>query len=606
MSPQPSFAFAAPPPPPHVEAHPDAPLRDYQLAALDAIREAQARGVRRQLVVMATGLGKGHLLGYVPAVVGARRTLVLCHRVEILDQLAGHLRRANPEYRVAVEQGGRCEGTPDHDVIVASVPTLASAKRRLAFAPDQFDLVMHDESHHAMAKSHTDVLRYFRVPEPDGPLLIGYTATPMRGDRQKLADLFDEVVFDKSLRPRKGQIGPIEEGWLCTVVPVRVTTETDISAVPTHSGDFSAGALETAINTADRNDEIISAINTHAAERTTILVFAAGVDHAETLTARMTADGIEARCVLGTTHADVRRRTWADFADGTVRCVVNVGVATEGFDCPKIDCLVMARPTKSPLLFTQMIGRGMRQSPGKVNLLVLDVSDACGKHRVQTVAKLFGLRVQDTLGTDVIAAAAVEARAAALDVEVRDDDTLEKLERRIRAAERRSLKVATTATPIDLFGEPDHASDTLPRRTGSVFPWLSVGSGEYALEIDRGSWATIRRNHTGQWCVDLSNAVGKPMGGENLTHSSPDGPDWQQADLFIKRSAGVWSPPDKPYLRLQRWKFLCHEAARRQRAATPAQLGALEKWRLPADEGMSYGAAHDALSRAVYMATAHR
>jgi hypothetical protein len=223
-----------------------------------------------------------------------------------------------------------------------------------------------------------------------------------------------------------------------------------------------------------------------------------------------------------------------------------------------------------------------------------------------SASRVFGARDVDLLGEDVLAGLDGVEQAAIAGVEVKDGDSVKKIratEKRILA---RTVKMATQAHAVDPFGEPDVSTHDAPRRTSSLFPWLGVGAGEYALEIDRGSWATIRRNHTGQWCVDLSNAVGKPMGGENLTHSSPDGPDWQQADLFIKRSAGVWSPPDKPYLRLQRWKFLCHEAARRQRAATPAQLGALEKWRLPADEGMSYGAAHDALSRAVYMATAHR
>jgi ATP-dependent helicase IRC3 len=589
------LAFGAAQPAPRA----DYPLRDYQLAALDAIRDAAGRNVRRQLVVMATGLGKGHLLGYVPGVLGAKRTLVLAHRVEILDQLAAHMARANPHYSIAVEQGARCEGTPSHDVIVASVPTLMSARRRSAFAPDQFDLVMHDESHHVAAKSHLDILRYFGVPEPDGPLLVGFTATPMRGDKIKLANVFDEVVFDKSLKPAKGQRSPIEEGWLVNVVPVRVETVTDIRGVKVHSGDFAVGQLERSVNTADRNDAIISAINAHAADRKTILVFAAGVDHAEALTARMEADGMAAACVIGTTPDRVRRGIWRSFASGKTRVVVNVAVATEGFDCPAIDCLVMARPTKSALLFTQMLGRGMRPSPGKENLLVLDVADVCGRHRVQNVARLFGLRCRDLLGRDVIEAAKMEAAADAAGVAVKDTDTPKTLERRIRAKERRSLRVKTRAQPVDLFGAPV----TTPKEratTHSAFPWLSVGSDSaprYVLELARGSWAVLSRGAGGIWGVQCSG------GGENLPHSSAAMPDWAGADRVVKRYAGHWSPPDKPWLKIPRWRQLQADAPRRQRPATDGQRQALARWRLPVPADLSFGQASDALSRAVWQAS---
>lgn len=592
-------------------------LRDYQEQALQAIRDAVSRGVKRQLIVMATGLGKGHLLGHVPEVVGARRTLVLAHRVEIIEQLAKHLQRANPHFNVAFEQGDRCEGTPNHDVVVASVPTLASPKRRLAFQPTQFDLVMHDESHHCGAKTHLDVLRYFRCHETDGPLLVGYTATPMRGDKIRLADIFDEVVFSKGLRPAPGQKSPIQEGWLCPVRAIRIKTKTDISDVRTHSGDFSAGQLEKEVNKADRNDLIASAIHEHAADRRTILVFAAGVEHAEALTARLAADGIETRTVIGTTPDLERRRIWRDFAGGRVRVVCNVGVATEGFDCPSIDCLVMARPTKSPLLFTQCLGRGMRPHPGKPDgLLVLDVADVCGRHRVQTVSRVFGERDVDLLGKDAEAAAETIARADELGIEFEDgcpitavEAEIAATEERIREAERReaerkSIKLALESAQVDLWDDPVDASRSA---TFSLFPWLVIGH-RYVMEVDRGSWAVVERDRMAIWTIRLEIDGRGQTAGENLTRAGAPTPDWVRADSFVKRHSGHWKPPDyRPRNEfdrgIPRWKFMQREAARRGRPATPAQRAALAKWKIDvSDPFLSFGAAHDLLSAAVWNA----
>jgi superfamily II DNA or RNA helicase len=586
-------------------------LRPYQEAALQAIRDALARGVRRQLVVMATGLGKGHLLGHVPEIVGARRTLVLAHRVEILDQLAGHMRRASPHYTVAMEQGNRREATPDADVVVASVATLTSPRRRALFAPDQFDLIMHDESHHALADSHVSVLRYFRCHEPDGPLLIGFTATPFRADKGKLANVFDEIVYDKSLRPPPGQQSPIAEGWLCPVRAIRVRTTTDISAVTTHSGDFSAGQLESRVNQADRNDLIASAIHAHAADRHTILVFAVGVDHAYALTARLEADGIETRTVVGTTPDIDRRRIWRDLAGGRVRVVVNVAVATEGFDCPAIDCVVMARPTKSPLLFMQCLGRGMRPHPGKPDgLLVLDVADVCGRHQVQTVSRVFGARDVDLLGQDAEQGAATLARADELGIEVEEGSAISEVEaaiaateERIREAQRRegdrcSIRLALESDQVNLWSDPV----ALERSAGfSLFPWFASGR-QWVFQVDRGYWAVVERDSMAAWVIRMIQDGRGQTAGENLTTAGAEFPDWVRADAFVKRHAGHWRPPDyRPRNEydhgIPRWRFICREAARRSRPATEAMVAGLRKWGLTPEPGISYGTASDLLSR---------
>lgn len=168
-------------------------LREYQRACVEAIAAAKARGVGKMLAVMATGTGKGWVMGRLPKILGAQRTLALAHRLELVDQLAGHLQNANPDATVSIEQADRHEAGPSSDIVVGCIPTLARDWRRHKFAAWRPDLLLVDESHHMGAKSWEKV-----VAEMGGgttATLVGWTATPMRNDGKALANIFDELVF---------------------------------------------------------------------------------------------------------------------------------------------------------------------------------------------------------------------------------------------------------------------------------------------------------------------------------------------------------------------------------------------------------------------------
>jgi hypothetical protein len=353
---------------------------------------------------------------------------------------------------------------------------------------------------------------------------------------------------------------------------------------------------------------IVSAIEDHAQGRGSILVHAANVAHIEDLTAALRERGHKADGIHYKTHQRDRDGIFGRFHDGSTRILVHCGVCLEGYNEPRIDAAVFAKPSKSALYYQQALGRMTRLSPdtGKVDALAIDVVDLCRRQRVQTAAAVFGMRDVDLLGEDCITAADAVAAAEKAGVEVEDGDTLKRIRQREARIQAKARKVATSASPIDLFGARSvlaQKAAAAPR--SSVFSWLPVGDGsQYVLEVSRGSWAVVQRDTSQNWTISLSRD-GKQVAGENLTLTPFADPDWNKADAFIRRYAGYWQPPD--YQRrnehdpgIPRWKFLRSDAPRRQRPATPAQVGALRRWRQAVPDGLSSGAASDWLSSLVY------
>lgn len=391
------------------------PYQDRCLAALVGYRRNRTErlpdGGRRGLVHMATGTGKTVLFSHIPRL-SRGRVLAMAHREELVDQIAGTMRRVNPDSSVGVEQAGRT-APGGCKVVVASVQTLAMSPDRLnALDPSQFSVVITDEAHHYLADTYFRVLGHFGVapdlaalkarglkgqerkeaarqlfkefrPPAGAPFLAGFTATPARADGLGLEYLFDDIVFSYGIQDA------ILDGWLCPVRGLRVYTGASLEGVRTRGGDFAEGDLSRAVNTEKRNEHVVKAYLEHASGRRA-LAFAVDRQHAQDLFTAFLSHRIKAGLVLGNTREPERRAVIAAFRAGEVDVLVNCEVLTEGFDSPECSCIIMARPTKSAILYTQMMGRATRIAPGKEDMLVLDMADA-GKAGVVSANTLFGL-----------------------------------------------------------------------------------------------------------------------------------------------------------------------------------------------------------------------
>ena len=368
-------------------------LRDYQRDALDRTAAAEQRGVRRQLGVAATGLGKTVVFCALAQERGGR-TLILAHRDELVSQAAAKVAEVWPGVDVGIVKAGANEVRAG--VVVASVQTLARPSRldqltaayrddvTLLGRCDPFDLVVVDEAHHAAAATYRSILAGLDAGAPDGPLLLGVTATPDRGDGLGLDDLFDEIVWSYEM------LWGIRSGYLADLRGLAVSIDLDLSDVKVRRGDYEAGSAGRALEAADAPAAIVRAWSEHAAGRRT-LVFTPTVALADQVADAFRSAGIAAAYVHGGTPLDERRAILADYSAGRITVLANCAVLTEGYDEPRTDCIVVARPTRSRALYTQMVGRGTRRHPDKADCLVLDVVGASAEHSLVTIPSLFGV-----------------------------------------------------------------------------------------------------------------------------------------------------------------------------------------------------------------------
>ena len=232
------------------------------------------------------------------------------------------------------------------------------------------DGILVHNCHHAAAGTYRKIFDHFR-PEK----LIGFTATPTRGDKVRLNDVFQKIIFQRDLR------WGIENGYLCGIQCLRVNIGYDLSAVHTRQGDYAPGELDQAMD--GTADAIAEAYQKYAKGAT--LIFAVSVRHA-----REIADKIPGAVVVTGETRD-RAAIIRAFTDGEIPVLVNCMVFTEGTDIPRVETVMVARPTQSESLYCQMVGRGTRLYPGKEKLVLIDCVGVTGKASLCTAPSLLGI-----------------------------------------------------------------------------------------------------------------------------------------------------------------------------------------------------------------------
>jgi ATP-dependent helicase IRC3 len=466
-------------------------LRDYQNDCLDAILKNYVEGVRQQLVVMSTGLGKTVCFANLPAKLRhllPGKVLVIAARLELIDQAIEKIKHWNPELKVGKEMAEH-RADVDCDVVVGCVPTLGRTDSERIQRFGEFDIVICDEAQHSISTTHMRVFEATGVLKPDtNKLLVGWTATPKRSNlkkTQQVTTLDDEDILSLKSVFQKivysfGTKRAIKLGWLVPIHGYRLKTETDLSEIKTSAGDYQQDQLSEAVNTNLRNAQIVKTWKECAEGRSTV-VFAVNIKHSQDLAAEFVKYGIRSAAVWG--DDPLRAEKLAKLKNRELTVLVNCNVLVEGFDAWQVDCIILARPTKSSSMFTQMIGRGLRLQDGTGNLLdatrtgmslmktdcrVIDVVDCSRKCNLVTLPSLLGLNPDFNLHGQSITAIV---------------EKIEELEEQHPGIDFTGLvdlsEVKAYVESLDLFAEPY----TEEVKEFSELTWMQTQDGAYVLAI---------------------------------------------------------------------------------------------------------------------------
>ncbi|WWD16731.1 hypothetical protein CI109_101162 [Kwoniella shandongensis] len=492
-------------------------LRPYQLTAIRECLQALSSGLRRIGVSSPTGSGKTTMfMNLIPLVPfynntaiptgSSGSTLIVVGSVELANQAEGAAKRLlGDEWTVEVEQSKR-KASGRADVTIATWQTLINSDRLAKFDPATYKLIIVDEAHHAAALSYLRLLHYFndevQLPSTLQPIttlkhehkvpIIGFSATFSRPDQLALSAVFEKIVFHREITHM------LDEGWLA---PARSTTvKADLELVEVEineNGDFKPSSLASKVNTKEVNELIVRTYLHRAANRRSTLVFCVDLDHVANLTQAFREAGIDARSISSMSKPEARRDTIASFGAGEFPVLINCEVLTEGTDIPEIDCILLARPTKSRNLLAQMVGRGLRLSPetGKEDCHIIDVVDS--------VAGANGMLVSPTL--------------LGLTHEERDEELREIAERNMvddeTAAAGKTRQPTTNSDDYNItyIDEDDPfriASSTRPIvDKASKNAWVVCGKTKYILELIGNGYISIDPGIIGAWAITFRPSI---------------------------------------------------------------------------------------------------
>lgn len=337
------------------------------------------------------------------------------------------------------------------------------------------------------------------------------------------------MTLQNVLTKSSDYVDMIEENWLSDVIFTTVEIKADLNKVVTGSnGDFQSAALSRAINTDETNDLVVKTWFAKARDRHSTLIFCVDLSHVTNLTTRFRESGIDAQFVTGDTPNKARSARIDAFRNGHFPVLLNCGVFTEGTDIPNIDCVLLARPTKSRNLLVQMIGRGMRLHDGKENCHIIDMVAALSSGVVSTPT-LFGLDPAELVD-----------RAGTKDMAKLKERRESEKQREEEAAKLKQKGVKKRLPGSVSFTDYDSVHDLIADTSGDQYirnlspnAWVGVGEGKYVLTTNAGDYLVIEPSEKEEgffkakyhWRLPADLVVKNPYGrprtiaeGESLAH----------------------------------------------------------------------------------------
>lgn len=494
-------------------------LRDYQRDAYDALRKGWADGLRRIGISLPTGVGKTHIMAYLAAEEARdtsdnRRVLFLLHRDELVHQTVAKLQATvDPGTSIGVLKATRNE--IGARIIVASVHSLRAARRRGMLPPIKICIV--DEAHVSVSPTYKAVFEQLSAWDSDGTRLAGFSATWTRSDDTGLGDVWEEIVFARTI---KWAIG---EGHLVMPRAIQVGAGIDLSDVRVDKakGDYRESDLGRAVMLEELRDTVVAGALRHEPGRPSVL-FAPTVESAEFFADGLREAGLSAEGIFGHVSGAKRRPIFERHRTGETQVLYTCTALAEGWDAPYASRLLLARPTQHEGLFVQIVGRFIRPYPGKTDALILDFVGATNDVKLRNAIDLSPSVLRDVDGE--------------LDEVIEDEETEPVTRERIVRQKRSSYEVDIFAgTSVQWLMGP------------SNIPFVPCGdSGIVFIVQGRDGWHVATANG---WCAD-----GKPDG--RFIHSGLDETDAlaaasdfvENAGLAVARKSARWrqeEPSDK-------------------------------------------------------------
>ena len=358
-------------------------LREYQQEALDSLEAMRANKETIALLYHATGTGKT-----VTAVMDAKRcggrVLFVAHTMELVNQAYNTFK--NLWNTVSVGKFADSVKDTDSHVICGSIQSVALNLE--LFQDNDFDYIIIDEAHHASADTYQKVLAYFKPK-----FTLGLTATPERADDTNILEIFKNTAHKLDIQTA------VEIGALVPVRCIRIHTNIDMTKVRFNSVQYNIRDLDDKIFVPERNKLIVDTWLSYVKNKRTV-VFCASVKHAEQIAKLFQDARIDAIAVSGSMKTSERNEQLAKFASGDIKVLCACDLLNEGWDCPQTEVLFMARPTMSKVLYTQQLGRGMRNCEGKNHLMVFDFVDNASQYNAPySMHRLFKLKDYHAGGT---------------------------------------------------------------------------------------------------------------------------------------------------------------------------------------------------------------
>lgn len=410
--------------------------------------------VNRTANVLATGLGKTVIGSRMGADAHARmeRTVVLCNREELADQWLQKLHAQCPGASLGLVKGSRNEW--EADIVVASVPSIGTQRQmeRRRIPANRFGLGIADECHHAAADTWVSAMTYFGAF--NGMPWVGFTATLSRQDSRALGDIWSEITADYDIG-----FG-VRNHFLVKPRGKRIRVkDLMLDQVRKSRGDYQDDDLGQAMEDADAGNAIAKAYLEHTPGKRAAM-FCPNVSSARRFADDLNEAGIPTEVVVGTTPSHERAAIFERFRLGTTLIISGVSVLTEGWDAPWCEVVIMARPTQSPALYIQCVGRGLRpfKPTGKTECVVLDVIGATATHRLVSLKDLAG---KEPDGRELL--------------ENPYDDDEEEPTGEFHAEVKDFISGELVAEDVDLFGDSDSA-------------WLQTPEGIWFIPTRSSYW----------------------------------------------------------------------------------------------------------------------